>query len=213
MSGAAAQTHGLDEWNADKRSEVEKAAVLYAEHGWPVLPGSTWNGRRYVIPGTLKVTDGLRPSVARNLASSDIDIVNRWWSADARLVPSVLLRSGDVFGLVAVAFELAYEAMTTTEFRSHAGPVMYRPDQGRAHFVVRPDRALCGDFGKPGEVTAIASGEWVAAPPTRTGNGVNVRWWSTPESVNWCPVDVAVLADALAVACRNRANKTTQHAH
>jgi hypothetical protein len=211
MSATAVENGGLIGRTTDKRSEQEKAAVLYAAHGWPVLPGSTWNGRRYVVPATLKVTDGLRPWVARNLASSDVGTVARWWSADTRLAPSVLLLTGGAFNLVSVAFELAQDVLATTTFLNNAGPVMYRPDEGRAYFLVQPGPTQFDDLDiAPGEVANVAPGEWVAAPPTRTGNGVNVRWWSTPESVNWRLTDVAVFSEALAVACRDRADPSTR---
>lgn len=204
MTASAAETAGLSGFDGDERSAVYRAAVSYAEHGWPVLPGSMWNGRRHVVPGTLKVTDGPRPLVARNLASSDVDTVTRWWSADARLEPSVLLRSGETFNLVSVAFGLAQDVIPAMEAQRQAGPVLYRPDEGRAYFLVQCETVLFGEFGKPGEVIAIAPGEWITAPPTRMGNAANVRWWSTPESVDWCPADVDVLNEALTAAVRNR---------
>lgn len=211
MSATAVENHGLNEQTTERLSEQEKAAVLYAAHGWPVLPGSTWNGRRYVVPATLKVTNGLRPWVARNLASADVATVTRWWSADTRLAPSVLLLTGEAFNLVSVAFELAQDVLATTAFLDNAGPVMYRPDEGRAYFLLQPGPIQFDDLDiAPGEVANIAPGKWVAAPPTRTGNGVNVRWWSTPESVNWRLPDVAVLYEALAVACRDRINSSAR---
>lgn len=204
MTVSAADTAGLSGFGCDEPSAVYRAAVSYAEHGWHVLPGSAWNGRRHVIPGTLRVTDGPRPLVARNFASVDVETVTRWWNADTRLDPSVLLRSGAAFNLVSVAFDLAQAVIPVMEAKSQAGPVLYRPDEGRAYFLVQGESELSGQFGKPGEVVAIAPGELVAAPPTNLGNTATVRWWSTPESVSWYPAEVGVLGESLAVACQNR---------
>jgi hypothetical protein len=185
--------------------------VSYAEHGWPVLPGSAWNSRRHVIPGTFKVTDGPRPLVARNLASTDVETVTRWWSAHTHLEPSVLLRSGEAFNLVSVTFELAQATIATMAAHTQTGPVLYRPDQRRAYFLVQCGPLLPGQFGKPGAVIAITPGEWTVAPPSRTDNQAHVQWWSTPKSTGWQPTDLAVLAEMLTLARRSQATTTTPH--
>ncbi|MCI2420103.1 bifunctional DNA primase/polymerase [Saccharopolyspora sp. K220] len=184
-------------------SEPEIAAVRYAEQGWSVLPGSAFNGRRYVVPGTVKVTDGVRPIVARNLATTDPEQAARWWQvADDRLVPTVLLRSGPSFGFVSVAANLAKLVLRTEVWQSEPGPVLYREDLVRAHFLV-DSHELSVSGHQPGEVVELARGEWVAAPPSRTFGG-DVVWWVAPETVEWCPVNASVLGAALTVACRDR---------
>lgn len=213
MAPSRAHSAELSDRARDRSSEVYRAAMSYAEHDWPVLPGSSWNGRRFVIPGTFKTTDGLRPLVARNLASSDLETVTRWWNADTCLKPSVLLRSGEAFNLVSVAFELAQAAISVMDAHCQAGPVLYRPDQCRAYFFVRCEPLLSGECGRPGEVMAMSPGEWVTAPPTCTGNHAYVRWWCTPGSVSWCPVDVAVLADALSTVRHECVAASTHHAN
>jgi hypothetical protein len=65
------------------------AATEYAEHGWPVLPGSAWNGRRYQIPGTNRITDGVRPTVPRNYATTRESTITEWWGLRGPLVPTI----------------------------------------------------------------------------------------------------------------------------
>jgi hypothetical protein len=200
MTATTADTAGLSEsWSVAARA-VQQAAVKYAQHGWPVLPGSAWNGRRFVVPGTLKITDGVRPSVARNLATTDVTVVARWWNADTRMEPSVLVRSGQAFNLVSVAFDLAQRVMSLMEAAGQTAPVLYQPDLGRACFFVRCEPLLTGAFGRPGQVVAVAPGDWVGVPPTRTGNSAHIRWWSTPELAAWSPIDVPALSDTLKAA-------------
>ncbi|MGP4014280.1 bifunctional DNA primase/polymerase [Saccharopolyspora sp. 5N708] len=184
-------------------SESEIAAIRYAGHGWPVLPGSAFNGRRYVVPGTRKVTDGVRPLVARNLATTDPEQAARWWQgADDRVVPTVLLRSGPAFGFVSVAANLAKLALRTGVWQSQPGPVLYREDLVRAYFLVSAGNlAISGH--QPSEVVELARGGWVVAPPSRTF-GVDVVWWVAPETVQWEAVQASVLVAALTQACRDR---------
>ncbi|MGH3569370.1 MAG: bifunctional DNA primase/polymerase [Pseudonocardia sp.] len=117
-------------------------ALSYAEHGWPVLPGSAWNGRRYQVPGSpTRHTDGIRPTEPRNYATTDPDMISGWWSPRGdRLFPTVLLRSGLAFDVFSVEREIAATAIRDVRFRSSAGPVIFRPDQGRAYFMVTPAR-------------------------------------------------------------------------
>ena len=96
MTGKTPEKHGLNKWNRDIKPREASAAIQYAEHGWPILPGSAWSSDRYVNPRTARATRGLRPLVARKLASADISTVTRWWKGDTSLVPSVLVRCGAV---------------------------------------------------------------------------------------------------------------------
>ncbi|MGW5643696.1 bifunctional DNA primase/polymerase [Saccharopolyspora sp. NPDC003762] len=186
-----------------KRSESELAAVQYAGNGWPVLPGSVYDGQRFVEPGTRKVTRELRPVVARNLATTDPEQAARYWAvADERLVPTVLLCSGPAFRLVSVAGNLAQWVLKTEIWESQPGPVLYRGDLGRAFFLV-DNRELSVRGPQPDEVVELARGDWTAAPPSRT-RGVNVIWWTAPENVDWCPAWASVLGAALTLGCRNR---------
>lgn len=176
------------------------AAIRFAERGWPVLPGSVFDGRRYVVAASYRPTSGLRPVLPRDQASTDMHTVAQWWKVTTALVPSVLLRTGQAFDAVAVPRMLAVEIVQTMAFRDAPGPVILRPDEGRAYFLVRPGQSVSPpDGARPTVVEAVRSGAWLAAPPTRTAVGV-VSWLASPRFVGWRPVDADVLAEALRVA-------------
>lgn len=201
----AETTPDANRGEATIRNTARGAALEYAEHGWPVLPGSAWNGRRYQVPGTNKTTDGVRPTVPRNYATTHAGTITGWWSADDKLVPTVLLRSGLAFDVLSVARSLAEIALQHPAFHNNAGPVVFRPDQGRAYFIVTPGEIPPSGFGgEPGEITLLESGSWILVPPARTGPGVNVVWRVMPKSIEWKVARSDVVRDVLKVVAQGR---------
>lgn len=184
----------------EQSSAVVHAAIRYAERGWPVLPGSVFDGRRYVVASTYRVTDGLRPVLPRDAAYTEARTVAAWWKVTTALVPSVLLRTGQSFDAVSVSRELAVEAIQSTAFRAAPGPVILRPDQGRAYFLVGlGESVLTPDEARPTVIEPVRPGAWLAAPPTRTAVG-GVAWLVPPHVTGWAPLGAGVLAAALRVA-------------
>lgn len=55
-------------------SAMVHAAIRYAERGWPVLPGSVCDGRRYVLASTHVLAVELRPVLPRDQASTDMGL-------------------------------------------------------------------------------------------------------------------------------------------
>lgn len=185
---------------ADRGSAMASVAVRFAERGWPVLPGSTFDGRRYVEASTYRVASGLRPVLPRDQASTDAGTVARWWRVKTALLPSVLLRTGQAFDAVVVSRDLALETVQTSVFRDAPGPVILRPDQGRAYFLIGRGESVLPPVGaRPTVVEPIEPGAWIAAPPTRTAVG-GVSWLVSPRSAGWAPTSAGVLAHALRVA-------------
>lgn len=177
-----------------------RAATGYAERGWPVLPGSVWDSRRYVVASSYRPTDGLRPVLPRDQASTDVDTVAQWWRVHTALAPSVLLLTGRAFDAVSVSRELAVEAVQTTAFRDAPGPAILRLDQGRVYFLVgRGESVLPPEGARPTVVEPVQPGSWLAAPPTRTAVGA-VSWLVPPRFTGWQLASAAVLAEALRVA-------------
>jgi hypothetical protein len=182
-----------------------RAALRYAEHGWPVLPGSIWNGFRFFIPSSRLVTNGVRPAIARNLASTDVRTVARWWGADAGWVPSVLLRSGPAFTIVAMPAPLGRRVLDSAEFRGRRGPVGYRPDLHRAYFIVQAGQSeTISNHTARHDVEVLSPGEWIPAPPTRLGDDAVVQWWCTPESVDWQPASLSRVDSAVRTVLAGR---------
>ncbi|MGH3467078.1 MAG: bifunctional DNA primase/polymerase [Thermocrispum sp.] len=190
----------VGEADQERGSALVHAALRYAERGWPVLPGSVFDGRRYVVAATDRVTDGLRPVLPRDQASTAMRTVAQWWTVITPLVPSVLLRTGSAFDSVSVSRELAVEAVQTMAFRAEPGPVILRPDQGRAYFLVGLGESVLPPEGaRPTVVEPVPPGAWLAAPPTRTTVG-QVVWLVAPRVAGWAPIRAGVLAEALRVA-------------
>lgn len=194
---ATVQQHQADQRRAERGSAMAQAAIRYAQHGWPVLPGTVFDGRRYTAPATGRATDGLRPLLPRDAASTDMRTLAQWWRVTTPLVPSVLIRTGRRGLGVA---DLAVEAVQTTAFRDGPGPVILRPDQGRAYFLVDLGESVAPpERARPTVVEPVRSGAWIAAPPTRTGVG-GVSWLASPQGAGWEPLSAAALAKALLVA-------------
>ena len=202
-------TGGLSIWDRDQRGDAAKAAVEYAEHGWWVVPGATWTGSQYVVPGTNRVLTGPLPYVPRDRATSDVRTVRRWWTHDLKQSPAVLLRAGEVFNLVLISESLARYVIATALFRSQPGPVLFRPDTRRAGFVVEPGLIFGSTFPREnfsapsGEVMAMSPGDVIVAPPSLVPNG-RVEWWINPRKVEWSPCELSVLMDSIILACRQR---------
>src|SRR5690606_14411355 len=154
---------------APRAGEVlAKAAMEYARRGWPVLPGSAWNGRRFVA-GSGMITRGLRPTVPRTFASSDPLQVSRWWGSDQEREPSVLLGVGGAFDVVSVDADAAAELLFTRAFQSDGGPVMFQPHVRKAQCFLTP-----GATRQLKTVAAPAIRPWppgsrIAAPPSTGG--------------------------------------------
>lgn len=197
---ATVQQHRANHRRAERGSAIAQAAIRYAQYGWPVLPGTVFDGRRYTVPATGRASDGLRPLLPRDAASTDMRTLAQWWRVTTPLVPLVLIRTGRVFDVVSVSRDLAVEAVQTTAFRDAPGPVILRPDQGRAYFLVGLGESVAPPArARPTVVEPVRSGAWIAAPPTRTAVG-GVSWLASPQGADWEPLSAAALAKALQVA-------------
>lgn len=190
MTGVVSE-HGVTE---------RRTAIEYAEHGWSVLPGSKWNGHRWMHTERFATTDGLRPTMARNYATSDPATVAQWWTRTGPGIPSILLRTDATLGAVHVSAPLATQVLRTNAFRDASGPVIFRPDRQCAYFLVCPDETVVvPEDAPPGAVVPLARGELIAAPPTVTGAG-NVTWWHPPQKCDWQPMTARALSAAFRAA-------------
>jgi hypothetical protein len=191
------------------REESFRYACGYAANGWPVLPGSAWNGRHFVVSGTTKVTNGLRPTLPRNYASTNVDTISSWWTGYERLVPSVLITSGAAFQMIKTSIDLGGLAAQSEVFRTNAGPVLIRQDIGSMFFLVRPDARLSGGFNIGNkDIVVMQSGAYAAAPPTEA-KGSRVSWLIRPGDIEWKPAHYDVIREALTVAVQ-RLEPTTK---
>ena len=171
-------------------------ALSFARHGWPVLPGTRWNGIRYVRPDSMAAVDGIRPTVPSELATTDLTQIKAWWSAYPY---SVVLCSGTAFALLSVPGRWAVRATRQPALRRDPAPVVGHPN-GVAYFLISPTAMLLPGLrvlSTPDNVVTLwEPGGWVAAPPTRTAGG-NLMWLVPPTLSGWQPGHSRVVQETL----------------
>lgn len=166
--------HVADFW---QRAVLRRAALRYADHGWPVVPGAALTGDRYVC-GPLCPTVACHPAIEawERLASVTESTVDCWWQTRPY---SVLLATGRSFDVLEVPARLGESAA-----RLHRpGPVAVTPD-GRWMFFVRPGESLRPELAVRPGVILHGRRSWIPAPPTRTPEG-RVRWKVGPDHSSW----------------------------
>ncbi|GAA1768339.1 bifunctional DNA primase/polymerase [Luedemannella helvata] len=162
---------------AVRRSLLRRAALRYADHEWPVLPGAFLDRGRYSC-GPMCPTVACHPAVngTPGEVSYERDELEQWWSAAAF---SVLFATGTAFDVIEVPAALGAAARDAAP----PGPVAVNPN-GHWMFFVAPGDALRPELAKRLDMVLHGSGSWVPAPPTYTPLG-RVHWEVSPESVGW----------------------------
>jgi len=171
------------------RSALRRAAIRYANRGWPVLPGASLIGDRYVC-GPLCPTVGCHPAIENweRRASVDGADVDTWW---AESTFSVLLATGRAFDVIEVPARIGRPAAA----EALLGPVAVAPT-GRWMFLVEPGQALRPELARQLDVVLHGSGSWIPAPPTRTPIG-RIRWHTSPTVTAWQLPDPYVVQKVL----------------
>jgi hypothetical protein len=172
-----------------QRSLLRRAALRYADHGWPVFPGAYLSSDRYEC-GPLCPTVALHPAVDawERTASVDVADVDMWW---ARQPYSVLLATGRSFDVIDVPARIGLPASRAAVL----GPVAVTP-VGRWMFLVEPGERLRSELSDQPDVIQHAAGSWVPAPPTRSLDG-RVRWEVPPAVTDWRLPDPYAVQKAL----------------
>lgn len=194
-------------------------AVRYAEERhWDVLPGS-WLERdeggapRCSCASAACPDPGAHPARPDwvNQASGSAAAVRAMWQR--RPQSSILLPTGRTFDAIDVPESAGFHALARLErLELPLGPVLSTPARRMAFFVLpgvtaKVPELLCR-LGYPPEsldLVVRGAGDWLAAPPTRTGTGGSVQWAREPTVLNrWLP-DVEALLSPLAYACGREA--------
>lgn len=190
-------------------------AVRYAEERhWDVLPGA-WLEDDTASPAVCSCSSDTCPTPGAHptrpdwatQSSGSAAAVRRMWGKQPRA--SVLLPTGRTFDAIdvpEVAGCLALARMERMELP--LGPVICTPDRRLVFLVLPGANAKVSDLlRKLGwapeslDLRVRGEGDWIAAPPTRTGPGGSVRWARRPTPQNrWLP-DVEELLSPLAYAC------------
>lgn len=169
------------------RARLRRAALRYAEYGWPVTPGAALAGDRFACGRPGCPTTGAHPALDRWEAAATTDAARLagWWRERAH---GVLLATGSAFDVLDVPARLGLDVVNL--LRLHAatpgggrsrGPVAVTPT-GRWMFLVRPGDPLCPELEACLDVVRHGAGSWIPAPPTRTVEG-RVRWQISPMQV------------------------------
>ncbi|MEV6007576.1 bifunctional DNA primase/polymerase [Streptomyces sp. NPDC051976] len=193
------------------------SAVRYAEERhWEVLPGSWLEDDPGGPAGLARCSCGsaacpapgahpTRPDWAGQ-ASGSAPAVRRMWNKQPR--SSILLPTGGTFDAIDVPEVAGCLALARMERMDlPLGPVMCAPDRRLVFFVLPGATVKVPDLLRrlgwaPDtlDLKVRGEGEWVVAPPTRTGSGC-VQWARQPTTLNrWLP-DVEELLSPLAYAC------------
>jgi len=174
-----------------RRWHLRRAALSYAGHGWPVVPGACFTGTRFSC-GLGCQTFSCHPALERweEHATCDARLVADAW---ARRPYSVLLATGIAFDVLEVPVYMGVDAA-----RAVRGPVAVTP-LGRWMFLVGPGGSLHPDLGGHHDVILHGSGSWIPAPPVRTQHG-RVRWVVAPHETDWNLPDPASAQATLVAA-------------
>jgi hypothetical protein len=175
-----------------QRSVLRRAALRYAEQGWPVIPGAVLISDRYVC-GPLCPTIAVHPALDdwETAASSEWSDVDGWWG---KAPYSVLLATGGPFEVIEVSESVGAAAAR----RIRTGPVAVTP-AGRWMFLVAPGAALRPELRAQPDLVLHGRGSWIPAPPTRTPAG-RIRWEVHPAGVGWRMPNAGALQQVLAAS-------------
>ncbi|WP_412540008.1 bifunctional DNA primase/polymerase [Longispora sp. K20-0274] len=190
------------------RTLLRRSAVLYARHGWNVLPGAYLAGDKFDCGTTSCPTIKCHPAHddlgAQLRPTADPDMITTWWH---RSPFNVLLPTGLGFDVIEVPAYLGALAARILGEHGPRAPISVAPS-GRWMLFVAEGEALRPELDRQMDIVLHGRGSWVPAPPSRYPAG-RVRWEVSPGTVNWAlpgsyPVQHA-LVDALQLAAPRQA--------
>jgi hypothetical protein len=164
-----------DSYRAVYGAELRAAALGFAEHGWPVVPGEFRNGR--MLPAVSELPDGARG------ASSDPAQVAAWW---ARRPFGILLATGTVLDVIEAPADVGRALCASLRAHGELVPVA-ATSIGRWWI---PVAAGCDQWSGGSEAAAragvrlISRGALVPAPPSECMHGF-VHWRVSPAACGW----------------------------
>ncbi|RKT52471.1 bifunctional DNA primase/polymerase [Saccharothrix australiensis] len=169
-----------------------RAALDYAAMGWPVIPGAAWDGGRFVDPATGRPVDQVRLHPVAE-ATTDVDVVRRWWGAPGGHVPAVLVVTGPSVGVVSIREDQARTIVGHAWFRSRPTPVAVASGLPVAFFLVRPPNPP--DLTRD-DVRVFTEGSVLPLPPTTVAT-ISTSWLVSPEECGRVLLPAAELAELL----------------
>lgn len=164
-------------------TQLQSAAVGLATHGWPVLPGTFWQGRGwYGRPGGEASQAGPLPISASGLAAASTDAarVADWWSGPPY---SILVATGTVVDVIEVDATVGRRVRATLRARGVTAPAV-STTAGRWRFAVKAGRPIRPELGAHPDILLYGRGAFVVAPPSDDAEGAQ-RWEIGPWACRW----------------------------
>ena len=190
-----------DSYRAVYGTELRAEALVLADHGWAVVPGtfpqgSVWSGRSEAPQsGPAPVLDEWATR-----ASCDRDEICEWWSG---LPYSILLPTGLTLDVIEVPASIGRRAAAVLRGIGAHVPIAATPT-GEWLFPVRSGEPLRPDLVGRG-ITLHGRGSYFSAPPSTFPQG-SVHWRVRPAACGWTLPDPYRVQEALAEAVRERPN-------
>jgi bifunctional DNA primase/polymerase-like protein len=177
------------------RAALRRAAIRYAAHGWPVIPGAYLVHDRFLC-GPLCPTVGCHPAVPDwpRQATVDRATVTGWWSAGAY---SVLLATGTAFEVIDTPARFGASAAAVL---GGTGPVAVTPT-GRWLYLVAPGTPLRAELAARFDVVLHGPDSWIPVPPTVSPTGP-IRWHIAPHRIGWRLADAGQVQRVLLAELR-----------
>lgn len=182
-------------------TEIRSAAVAFAEHGWPVVPGtyqlaewSAWLGKPKA--GGLEPVEDLW--VTESITAPEI--AENWWT---RRPYSVLLACGKGVDALEVPASHGERALQRLRADGQLGPIAVTPF-GTWLLFVRSGEPLRTALALNPQTQLHSYCCWVPLPPTTRGQ-LPYRWRMSPTAVAWSLPPAGTVQHALIDAMRHTA--------
>lgn len=185
---------------------LRHAALVYAAHQWPVVPGACAVGGHCDCGEPRCFTAGLHP-----LWQTDPDTesaqVHGWWAHSTR---PILLPTGTGVDVIELPAWLGPVVHARLEQASpgRTGPValVANPNGARWLFFCEPGAGLRPELVEYYDILLHGTRSWVPAPPSRLPGDGRATWHRAPWLSGWRLADArAVQEQVVAVGTRERA--------
>jgi len=170
------------------RDELMSGALTLAHQGWPVVPGTFWQGRRWAgMPGA--PGSGPVPVLPSGLAGATTDTaaVIEWWS---ELPYSVLLPTGSALDAIEVSPSAGRRLSAYLRGAGVEAPAGITPT-GRWWFLVGSGEPLRPELALRSDVILHGRGSWIVAPPSQDPRG-HATWNVPPRADRRLPAEARV---------------------
>jgi hypothetical protein len=195
--------HSLS-WQRMERSRLREAALGHIGRGWPVAPGAYLERGHCSCHRRGACTAPGRHPVDLEwffAATTARETVHFWW---ARHPYTVILPTGRAFDIVELPIEACRATVRHVAHIGPRGPVAVHG--GRLWFWVRPrlraEAEVTPLASGPHPMRYLAEGSYIAAPPSRWGEGSGPRWVVPPSACSGALPDAGRLLTSLGVAHR-----------